>query len=90
MVGAGFDVERGVDGVEFFRDEDLRFVSFEDAEIFPGPPHVYPWRLVELEDCKTEAQREIHSFLARDVGPMVWGEVLVERDEARKVGGVAV
>lgn len=79
-----------MEGVEFFRDEDLRFVSFEDAEIFPGPPHVYPWRRVELEDCKTEAQCEIHSFLARDFGPVAWGEVLVERDEAGEVCGVAV
>jgi hypothetical protein len=43
-----------------------------------------------LEDCKTEAQCKIHSFLARDFGSVAWGEVLVERDEAGEVGGVAV
>ena len=44
-------IHLSVNGVELLRDEDLRLIPFEDAKVFPSPPHVYPWRSVELEDC---------------------------------------
>lgn len=52
MVGARLiTVQLSVNGVELLRDEDLRLIPFEDAEILPSPPNVYPWRIVELEYC---------------------------------------
>lgn len=84
------DIMVSVNGVELLCDENLRFIPFEDAKVFPSPPHVYPWRSVELEDCETEAQCEIHSFLACNFGCVAWGEVLVERDKAGKIGRIAV